>query len=92
MNTYRYTANVNGTARSVVFSADPEDWGHEWIEEADGSMTEPEMNLASASLLVDNEYDTYRYFYEDATDADYDADRTEEALYRVVEGAWERVE
>lgn len=87
MSTYRYEATINGTRRAVVFEADAEDWGHE------GTPDEPAMlNLATADLIVANEYAVYRDFYAEATDADYDADHESPALWILPEGTWLRVE
>jgi hypothetical protein len=67
---YRYSADVNGQRRTVEFWANPEDWGHESYPEDPA-----ELNLASAELLIDNEFATYKAFYVDATYDDYNADR-----------------
>ena len=73
--TYRYSATVNDTRRSVIFSADPEEWGHESYPDDPA-----EFNLSTAELYVDNEFDTYSAFYKGATDADYDAERENAVL------------
>lgn len=72
---YRYSATVNGKRRTVEFWATPEDWGHESYPDDPA-----ELNLATAELIVDNEYPTYIKFYADATDADYDAERQNAVL------------
>lgn len=71
MNTYRYTASVNGQQRSVTFTADPRAWGRDAGEHFD---------LGSAEMLIDNEYDVYTKFYDGAIYDDYNADRESAAL------------
>jgi len=89
--TYRYSAEVNGTRRSVIFTADAEEWGHEATTENDGTITPARLNLETAELLIDNDQPTYRAFYDHgrATDADYDAERTERRLEILIPARWQ---
>lgn len=75
LRTYRYSADVNGKRRSVVFVADPEGWGHESYPNDPA-----ELNLGTAELIVDNEQATYQEFYADATYDDYNAERESAVL------------
>lgn len=80
---YRYSADVNGKRRKVVFYVDPEEWGADPGEHID---------ISDAELFIDNDEPTYRRFYQGATDADYDADRTARKLELMPRSAWRTID